>query len=300
MQKQITMRLLFILFLFAPLSLWAQVKQYDKLEMLYDQGHYKKVLRNANKLLKKPEHQNAILPVYYKSLAELQLFRVEKWRKRNPSAFSEASKQLVELRSKDKDGKVLKIHAFEIQSLKRDYDYFLEELQQNKKANSKIIAELNKGYAEVFQNIDDIQDSKDKNTAPPLTADISDLRKKIVSFAYKFQGTKYRSGGEDPNGFDCSGFVSYVFSEFKISLPRISRDMQKSSTPLKIIDVQPGDLVFFDSGAGGNHVGLVAENKNGFVTMIHSSTSQGIVLTDIETSNYWKTRLHSFGTFLKD
>jgi cell wall-associated NlpC family hydrolase len=47
-------------------------------------------------------------------------------------------------------------------------------------------------------------------------------------------------------------------------------------------------------------VGIVVDNKNGFITMIHSSTSQGIVVTDIDTSNYWKNRVHSYGTFLKD
>lgn len=291
--------LMFILILF-PLSLYAQNKQFDRLEMLYDQGHYKKVLRSANKLIKKPEYQQSALPIYYKSLAQLQLYRNEKWRNKNSGALEEAAKGFAEFRKLDKDGKIFMSHLYEIQSLKRDYASFLEELEQSKKSNTKLIESVNKAIASIFENIEDIKDSNDKISIPPLVGNVSDLRKDLVKFAYKYSGTKYRSGGDDPNGFDCSGFVSFVYKEFKIDLPRISRDQQKSAKPLKAIDTQPGDLVFFSNGTNVNHVGIVVENKNGFITMIHSSTSLGIVVTDIETSNYWKTRVHSFGSYIKD
>ena len=294
------MRFILLLFCVFPFVSLSQNKQYDKLEMLYDQGHYRKVLRSSNRLLRNSEHQQAILPNYYNSLAKLQLFRNEKWRKRNSNALTEASKQFIEARNRDKDGKVFQAHIFEIQSLKRDYDYFIEELEQNKKTNTKLLAEVRKVYELLFGNVDDLQDTQKEIISEPLVANVTDLRKNLVKFAFKYQGTKYRSGGDDPNGFDCSGFVSFVYNEFKIDVPRISRDQQKLARPLKIQDVQPGDLVFFASGAGVNHVGIVVENKNGFITMIHSSTSQGIVVTDIDTSKYWKSRVHSYGAFLKD
>lgn len=298
--KYCVMRLLTVFFLLVPLISNAQNKHYDRLEMLYDQGHYKKVLRISTRMLNKKEHQTSLLPNYYKELAQLQLFRNEDWRNKNPNALEQSAKIFVELKASDKDGRVFKAHAYEIQSLKRDYDLFLEELEQNKVINARLIDEVRKAYSLLFSKIDDIKDSNDKVKSPPLISDISDLRRKIVAFAYKYQGTKYRSGGSDSNGFDCSGFVSFVFNEFKIELPRISRDQQKLSTPLKVLDLQAGDLIFFASGSGVNHVGIVVENKNGFITMIHSSTSQGIVVTDIDNSNYWKSRIHSYGTFLKD
>lgn len=300
MQIGIAMRLLFTTLLLIPLVVFAQNKHYDRLEMLYDQGHYKKVLRAANKLLKDEAHQQAILPNYYKSLAQLQLFRNEKWRRRNPEALELATQLFLDMKTRDKDGKVFKAHLYEIQSLKRDYDAFIEELEQDKKSHTKLLDAVRKAYNRLFSNVEDIKDGKDKISSPPVITNVSDLRKNIVTFAFKFQGAKYRSGGNDPNGFDCSGFVNFVFNEFKIDLPRISRDQQKLATPLKAESVQPGDLVFFASGSGVNHVGIVIENKNGFITMIHSSTSQGIVITDIDTSNYWKSRVHSYGTFLKD
>jgi peptidoglycan DL-endopeptidase CwlO len=291
------MRNLFFIFLI-PFSLFSQNRDFDRLELLYDQGHYKKVLRRATKLSSKPAFENSVLPSYYRSMAMLQLYRNEKWRRRNPKALEEGLSLFLEMKKRDVDGSVFSAHIYEIQSLKRDYDYFIEELEQDKKKNAKLITDVRAAYSKLFTGVQDIQDALPTISAPPLV-NISDTRRKIVEFAYKHVGIKYRSGGNDPNGFDCSGFVSFVFNEFKIDLPRISGDQQKSAIPLKILDVQPGDLVFFANGANVNHVGIVVENKNGIVTMIHASSSKGIVVTEINTSNYWNNRVHSYGTYLR-
>jgi cell wall-associated NlpC family hydrolase len=293
------MRLIIFTILLAPFIALAQNRDFDRLEILYDQGHYKKVLRRANKLANKPEYVNAVLPSYYRSMAMLQLYRNEKWRRRNPSALEAGVQLFLDMKKRDADGLVFAAHIYEIQSLKRDYDYFLEELEQDKKKNAQLIAEIRSAYTKLFSGVKDIQDAQPTLTSPPQMANISDTRRKIVEFAYKHVGVKYRSGGNDPNGFDCSGFVSFVFNEFKIDLPRISGDQQKKAVPLKVLDVQPGDLVFFANGANVNHVGIVVENKNGIVTMIHASSSKGIVVTEINTSNYWNNRVHSYGTFLR-
>ena len=293
------MRILTLFLVLLPVLGFAQNKDFDKLEMLYDQGHYKKVLKQANKLMAKPEYQEAVLPTYYKAMAMLQLYRNEKWRKRNPKALEEGTKLFLDMKKRDADGKVFAAHAYEIQSLKKDYDLFLEELERDIKKNAQLIASVRQNYTRLFSGIGDIQDGQQNVSTPPLISNVSEIRKKIVEFAYKYVGVKYRSGGTDPSGFDCSGFVTFVFTEFKIDIPRISRDQQKKSVPLKLADVQPGDLVFFANGSAVNHVGIVVQNKNGIVSMIHSSTSQGIVVTEINTSTYWNSRLHSFGTFLK-
>lgn len=292
------MRLVILVFLLTPFFALSQNRDFDKLEILYDQGHYKKVLRGANKLIAKPEYANAVLPSYYRSMAMLQLYRNEKWRRRNPSALEAGVKLFLEMKKRDADGSIFAAHIYEIQSLKRDYDYFLEELEQDTKKNAKLIAEMRAAYTKLFLGVTDMQDVQPTATAPAQLANLSDARRKIVEFAYKYVGVKYRSGGNDPNGFDCSGFVSFVFNEFKVDLPRISGDQQKKATPLKVLEVQPGDLVFFANGANVNHVGIVVENRNGIVTMIHASSSKGIVVTEINTSNYWNNRVHSYGTFL--
>lgn len=282
-----------------PIFVQAQNKDFDNLEILYDQGHYKKVLRKATKLISKPGNEQAILPSYYRSMALLQLYRNDKWRKRNSKAIEECVRLFLETKKRDVDGRVFAAHIYEIQSLKRDYDYFIAELEQNTKKNTKLIADVRAAYNQLFTDVQDIRDVQQSVVVPPMQADLLDVRKRLVEFAYKYVGVKYRSGGTDPNGFDCSGFVTFVFKQFEIEVPRISRDQQKKSSPLKVGDVQPGDLVFFANGANVNHVGIVVQNKNGIVTMVHSSTSQGIVITEINTSTYWNNRVHSYGTFLK-
>jgi peptidoglycan DL-endopeptidase CwlO len=293
------MRLIFFFCFLIPFFGTSQNRDFDNLEILYDQGHYKKVLRRATKLSNKPEYANAVLPSYYRSLAMLQLYRNEKWRRRNPKGLEQGVQLFQEMKKRDADGRIFAAHMYEIQSLKRDYDYFIEQLEQDSKRNAKLLSEVRAAYGKLFIGIQDIQDAIPTITAPPTLTHISDTRRKIVEFAYKHVGVKYRSGGNDPNGFDCSGFVSYVFNEFKIELPRISGDQQKRAVPLKVLDVQPGDLVFFANGANVNHVGIVVENKNGIITMIHASSSKGIVVTEINTSNYWNNRVHSYGTYLR-
>ncbi len=67
----------------------------------------------------------------------------------------------------------------------------------------------------------------------------------IVSYAKKFLGTPYRYAGTTPSGFDCSGFISYVFGNFGFSLVHSSYGMAEFGATVKLADVQAGDLLFF-------------------------------------------------------
>ena len=86
--------------------------------------------------------------------------------------------------------------------------------------------------------------------------------------------------------------------EFKVTLSRRAEDQYTASVKVKQKNAQKGDLVFFDNGSGISHVGIVVSNPGEPLTMIHASTSKGIVVTNIENSDYWKQRLKGFGTYL--
>jgi cell wall-associated NlpC family hydrolase len=118
---------------------------------------------------------------------------------------------------------------------------------------------------------------------------------KIAKYAGSFTGTRYRSGGTTPKGFDCSGFTQYVFKEFNYRLPRTAREQSKAGRSVdKRKDIRPGDLVFF---TGSNqksrtpgHVGIVVEvNGKGNFLFIHSSSSRGITVSS-DTESYYKAR----------
>ncbi|OPZ99116.1 MAG: Gamma-DL-glutamyl hydrolase precursor [Bacteroidetes bacterium ADurb.Bin408] len=115
----------------------------------------------------------------------------------------------------------------------------------------------------------------------------------IIFYAEKYLGTRYRAGGHNKNGFDCSGFTSYVFANFGIDIPRSSRDQALKGLPLDFNDIKRGDLLFF-KGRNRNsnivgHVGLVIERNDTTIRFIHASRNKGICY-DYTTSDYYSAR----------
>jgi cell wall-associated NlpC family hydrolase len=102
----------------------------------------------------------------------------------------------------------------------------------------------------------------------------------------KYFGTRYRSGGQTPAGFDCSGFVRFMFGKvFNMELPRSSREMAALGNKVNKNELQPGDLVFFQTkGKQINHVGIFIGND----TFIHSSISKGITEDQLQRDYYEK------------
>jgi len=81
----------------------------------------------------------------------------------------------------------------------------------------------------------------------------------LLDKAKAFLGTPYRYGGRTPKGFDCSGFVSFVFDSFGVALPRSSVHQAKQGESIDLDEIQPGDLLFFKTRGKKNrisHVGI--------------------------------------------
>ena len=102
----------------------------------------------------------------------------------------------------------------------------------------------------------------------------------VLATADRYVGTRYRYGGEDPaEGFDCSGFVQYVFGRHGVDLPRTSAQQAGAgrAVPGPIGALRPGDLMFFDTeGHGVDHVAIYA----GGGRLIHAASGAGRVRYD--------------------
>lgn len=115
-----------------------------------------------------------------------------------------------------------------------------------------------------------------------------------LEVARKMLGTPYRYGGNDPDGFDCSGLVQYAFNHAGLELPRSSQDIFRTSQRINPKEMKPGDLVFFAISSNKvSHVGIYADQNR----FIHSpSSGKGVRFSSMETP-YWQKRLIGAGRF---
>lgn len=114
----------------------------------------------------------------------------------------------------------------------------------------------------------------------------------LLSYAEEHIGVPYKWGGSTTKGFDCSGYVQYVFRNAGHDLKRVSKDQAKEGKKVRFKKVQKGDLVFFgDKKRDITHVGMVVSGKGEPLKMIHASSSKGITITNVENSSYWRPKL---------
>jgi len=105
--------------------------------------------------------------------------------------------------------------------------------------------------------------------------------------ALALRGAPYRNGGATPEGFDCSGFVQYVFARHGLAMPRETRDQFRVGRSVKRDDLAPGDLVFFSTTApGASHVGILIGGDQ----FVHAPSSRGVVRVERLSSEYWNRR----------
>ena len=301
----------FILLFCIPFSYsWTQVLEFDKLEMRYDQGHYRSVYRKARQFLDKPQYDFSYLPSYYLAIAKLQLAQNEWWYKNHKYAVVEAKRTLLDLQKTVEGKQLLEAHQYEMSALKSDLQQWLSDLKiEGKKSKVDLIKSV---LVEIFEGVPDIielqQDEIVIESSEELVSSeieggnaVSEPREKIIVRSEQLLGVPYQWAGTTPKGFDCSGFTSYLMdTELNRTLDRRAADQYNAAKKIKKKNVKPGDFVFFDNGSGISHVGIVYSTNNNSIQMIHASTSVGISIVDIYQSSYWKQRIAGFGSYIDD
>ncbi len=172
-----------------------------------------------------------------------------------------------------------------------DADYYDEEeegevIELTSKSNTAVVVEPT------------ITEEPDQTIA--LTAESPlGIDAQIESYACSLQGIPYRYGGMDKKGFDCSGFSYHVFSSSGVQLPRTAQAQFNSADNIPLRKAKKGDLLFFGkSKRKVSHVGIVISSEGEPLRMVHAASSEGIMITDIDSSAYWKARLLSAGRYL--
>jgi len=117
---------------------------------------------------------------------------------------------------------------------------------------------------------------------------VSDVRKRVIDTATALLGTPYKFGGTTPTGFDCTGYVGYVFGKAAgVSLPRTSIEQIQAGEPLPATRLQPGDLVYFRIGRKKDlHLGIYLGDGR----FIHAPSSGGAVNVQSLGMDYWRAR----------
>ena len=129
----------------------------------------------------------------------------------------------------------------------------------------------------------------------PAQATISENDSPTVQKLYthynEWRGVKYREGGMNKQGIDCSGFVHLAFkNKLHKNIPRTTELMSKNGKIVKLKNIRPGDIVFFKTGWKVRHVGIYVGNGK----FIHASSSRGVTESKLNnpywTDAYWMIR----------
>ncbi|MBF6607407.1 MAG: C40 family peptidase [Flavobacterium sp.] len=140
---------------------------------------------------------------------------------------------------------------------------------------------------------------KDKAAVPKNTASLqasaaqpiaNSLRDSIVEYGMSLLGTPYVTAGCSVDGFDCSGFVYFVFQNFDVKVPRSSAQFEHFGTEVAIDDVQKGDLLLFLSPTRNaiGHMGIVSKADGMNSDFIHSSSGREmkVIVTSLSNEGY--------------
>ena len=120
-----------------------------------------------------------------------------------------------------------------------------------------------------------------------------ELRDSIANYAQEFLGVPYVWAGTDATGFDCTGFVYFVFKKFNIKVSRASSGYENYGETVEMNNCQTGDIILFTGTNSAirkvGHAGIILKNDNGTIDFIHSSSSKkhyGVTITRYNESGY--------------
>jgi hypothetical protein len=285
-----------------------QDRKIDLLTLIYNQGHYRKVVRVSEKMITKKGYDKNPTVYLYQSAALAKLSQNHNYIDIQPNALDNSINTYSIYYKLDKE--------FGFSNNNEKLLAILREVYKGKIDNSNTegaLVYLLNGYKTVnaenvfIDTIGEIKDSiiiQTQSQTQPFFLKPIDKKlpheDQIVCFAKNYLGIPYIYGGKSDQGFDCSGFTGYVLEEFGYNLPRSARDQYAALEKVPLKKAKKGDLVFFGKSKSRIiHVGFVISEEGEELTMLHASSSRGIMVSNVETNVYWKQRLISAGRIIK-
>jgi len=117
----------------------------------------------------------------------------------------------------------------------------------------------------------------------------------VISYAKNYMGVPYKYGGKNEKGFDCSGFMYYIFEPFGLQLPYSSKAYGELGKEVDASEARKGDFALFKgrnaSSTGIGHVALVVDvDENGYIYIIHATLHKGITIDNMSNQDYYIKR----------
>ncbi|HBH48128.1 MAG TPA: hypothetical protein DDX98_05780 [Bacteroidales bacterium] len=284
--------LLIFTLLFQTAFAQSEGKIESKLEKHFQKGNLEKCKKAAVKF--KSKEPSSVIPYYYLSrIAYAHYCNFDNTPDKKQYRYLKQSTTHL--------NKISETYPEWVDSLKIGYKQYISSWNDSAFVSSHVKSAV-KQYAVIFSDTLDLYWGyyKTKQAAPELIVEYQvpktdSLRTALLSFASKWVGTPYSWAGEDPKtGFDCSGFVLYVYKHIGIDLPH-SAQLQSEliGKVLSLEEAKPGDLIFFGRRKGNKwrtqHAGIYYGNENGEPKVIHC-VSGGVSIDGNNSSwdYYWK------------
>ena len=309
----VIMKYIFIFYFLLGFVLTSQAQSDKKLQKLLNKGKYDKVMTQGMKAQQK--YYGEAYPFKYMSWAcwfkaqNYAQFSDIQWKylKRSIDHYKKyeklkkgQEKPLTILESK----LTLFLTAFSKKALEEQNDLLLGEI--NTISENVFVLEINKNASDVI--VSAVTDSEHEAFSPFSftyqegsyetffkAENINIPPYLIAKKADDYIGVPYKYAKENPyEGFDCSGFVLYVYKQFGVEFPHNTKRIAMLGKTIPIQQVQEGDIVCFGSENSDDfksisHLGMIYKVENDKVKMIHCGTSTGVIVTSL-TEGYWKSR----------
>ncbi|MDR2149828.1 MAG: C40 family peptidase [Spirochaetaceae bacterium] len=131
------------------------------------------------------------------------------------------------------------------------------------------------------------------------TSNAQTIRELILETAKQYRGTPYRYGGTTPDGFDCSGFVSFVYQKAAgIAIPHSSKGLWNSGKALQLEQAEPGDIIAFADHGVISHVAILFDTDH-IIHAVSAGPRRGVIVSPL-ADRYFGPRIIGARSYLKE